>query len=337
MSSKNRLLALFFGFLICLAALTLAEIYFALLDHGRLPDKAYSSRVTRLDPYGITRAQPSQTYRVEERSRKTGKLIYDVSYSVDAYSRRITPIQNPENRSLHLLFFGCSYTYGEGLRENETLPFRAGEKALSFMPYNYAYHGHGPSQMFRKLKSSTLSSEVAQKEGSLIYVFMDEHIQRTAGFMRFIANWGENHPYYDLTPEGEILDKGTFASGEPLRVILYKVLNKSHLLNHFHADFPLRVTDKHVLLTARLIEESAKLYRQQFPSGKFYLVLYPGSRDAERIKNAVKDKGVIVMDYSNLFSSEDPRYYLDSEDRHPNALAIQTLAAQITGDLNLQQ
>ncbi len=333
---KQNLASLFLSLALCFGIFISAEIYCAFTDHEMPPDKMYMTNPTYIDRYGISRAHPSETYHVTEHSRKTRRLIYDVTYSVDAYSRRNTPVLNLESREKHLLFFGCSYTYGEGLQEKETLPFQTGEKASFFMPYNYAYHGHSPSQMYTKLKSVSLSGEVLQKDGLLIYLFMDEHVNRAVGSM-FSVSWAGNYPYYQLNSKEEIVYKGTFTTGRPLLEKTYKLLNKSYFLKRLKVGFPLRMTRKHFLLTARLIEESSKLYHQQFSSGQFYMIIYPGSRYGEKIKNELKEKNVNIIDYSKLFSSNDPRYYLDTEDRHPNAFAIRTLADQLVQDLKLQR
>ncbi len=49
-----------------------------------------------------------------------------------------------------------------------------------------------------------------------------------------------------------------------------------------------------------------------------------------------EEKGIRYLDYSKLFSTKDPQYYLVEEDRHPSALANQKLAEAIVRDLRLQ-
>ena len=66
------------------------------------------------------------------------------------------------------------------------------------------------------------------------------------------------------------------------------------------------------------------------------MVIYPGSDFEENVRKELKNKNVIVLDYSNLFSASDPRYVLAPEDKHPSALAIQTLADRLVKDLALQ-
>ena len=65
------------------------------------------------------------------------RVVYDVVYSIDEFHRRITPVGQTEDRTRFLLFFGDSFTFGEGVSDNETLPFYVGELAPKYKPYNY--------------------------------------------------------------------------------------------------------------------------------------------------------------------------------------------------------
>ncbi|MEK7794954.1 MAG: hypothetical protein AAB353_10505 [Candidatus Hydrogenedentota bacterium] len=49
-----------------------------------------------------------------------GQTVFDVRYRTDAYGRRITP--SPDGADRFLVFFGCSFVFGEGIAEDETLP-----------------------------------------------------------------------------------------------------------------------------------------------------------------------------------------------------------------------
>jgi hypothetical protein len=58
------------------------------------------------------------------------QLIYDVTYTIDADGLRIAAglDENPhDNRCM--LFFGCSFTFGEGVDDHEAMPYVAGTLA----------------------------------------------------------------------------------------------------------------------------------------------------------------------------------------------------------------
>jgi len=293
---------------------------------GLRPKTHYEANYRFTDPFDVTKPFPNGRYPSSLRSKKTGALIYDVVYSIDSYSRRVTPVTNPESRNKFLLFFGCSFMYGEGVQDNETIPYYAAAEAEQYTPYNYAFHGHGPAQMLAEMESMTLSQEIREKEGILIYLFIDYHIHRTIGSMRIVGSSQSPRPYYILNREGEIVRKGNFTTGRPLLTQFYKIMAKSQFLKLLGIDLPRWVTDKHVYLTARVIQQAYRLYKQQFPKGEFYVTVYPGSKYGGRLIHFLKEMNIKYLDYSNLFDPTTGRYFLSWEDKHPNALAHRIVA-----------
>ena len=300
-------------------------------------DVKYAKDYFFIDSNGITRAQPSRRYSASSFSGRTGKLIYDVFYTIDEHGSRVTPAPHPELRHKHLLFFGCSFTFGEGLQDGQTYPAQIALRAKTYMPYNYGFHGDSPAEMLAKLESGTLFSEVQKEEGLLIYLFMDAHVPRVAGAMSIAASWGKNRPYYVLGGNGEPRRQGNFTTGRPVLSKIYGILAQSKLLKLLKIDFPPRMTERHIEMTARLIEKSARLYHKQFPKGRFVVVLHPVSfRYGTRLLRYLKAMHLEAYDCRGLFDASRPEYVLSPEDLHPNSLADAELAKQIVKDLKLE-
>jgi hypothetical protein len=55
-----------------------------------------------------------------------GKLIYDVTDTIDEKELRIAPPVQAVGPDGSVLFFGCSFTFGEGVRDREALPYSGG-------------------------------------------------------------------------------------------------------------------------------------------------------------------------------------------------------------------
>ena len=80
-----------------------------------------------------------------------GEVIYDVIYSIGEDGFRVTP--QSISRSRYVNFFGCSFTFGEGLNDNQTLPFYFAQKSDSYSSKNFGFHGYGPHQAVAILES----------------------------------------------------------------------------------------------------------------------------------------------------------------------------------------
>jgi hypothetical protein len=92
------------------------------------------------------------------------------------------------------------------------------------------------------------------------------------------------------------------------------------------------ITDAHIEFTAQIFARSAVLFHEQFGSGRFVVVMFPGSTLAGRLRLALERLGVEFLDYSQLFDYQQPEYHLP-EDWHPTARANQVMAQRLDADL----
>jgi hypothetical protein len=277
---------------------------------------------------------PKPGIRTRAWKRVAGEPVYDVHYSIDALGRRITPATGTAPRSTFLLFAGCSVTFGEGVEDSETLPNFAAELAPEVRVYNYGFHGYGPQQLLVRLETQDLRAQVAEAAGTLVYLFIDAHVNRAIGSMVVYTGWADTAPYYSSGPEGALVRHGTLTTGRPLTSIVYSVLGRSEVLKHWHRDVPLVITDGHIYLTASILASSAQRFREQFPGGRFVVAIFPGSTHAPRLKRALDRHGVEFLDYSALFDHADPAYAIVN-DWHPTPRAHRRLAEQLVTDLGL--
>ena len=280
--------------------------------------------------------------------RVAGEPVYDVQYSIDALGRRVTPGAAAGPRSTFLLFFGDSVTFGEGVQNAETFPHFVAERAPRVRAYNYGFHGYGPQQLLARLETQDLRTQVAEPDGSLVYLFIDAHVNRAIGSMVVYTGWADTAPYYGPGPDGALVRDGTLTTGRPMTSILYSILGRSQVLKRWHLDVPLAISERHIDLTARILAESARRFRQQFGGGRLVVVIsssagdicprpagkQPGSTHAARLGRALNRHGVEFLDYSALFDAADPAYAIPN-DCHPTPRAHRRLAEQLVMDLGL--
>ena len=81
-----------------------------------------------------------------------GDAVYDVAYLIGEDGFRITALNNSSAR-IHINFFGCSLTFGEGLNDDQTLPHFLHAIDNSISVKNFGWHGYGVHQALRILES----------------------------------------------------------------------------------------------------------------------------------------------------------------------------------------
>ena len=275
--------------------------------------------------------------------RKEGQqLVHDVIYQIDDRGRRLTPTSNDTPFTSFLLFFGDSNTFGQGLRQTETLPYYAGELSSGYRPYNYAVPGYGPAQLLGLVNQERLNKEVAERDGYAVFFLIPAHVGRVVGSSQVSTGWGRHFGHYTLDDRGSFVAHGDFVHRRPFTTLAYFFWSKSNLAERFGVALPWRYTADDYRLTAKLLAESGHQVARQLHLRGFYVLLGPPSNDAELGVNRLLHEALVreqvkVLYYTGLFDRREARYRLSELDRHHSALANRVMAGQLVSDLGIKR
>jgi len=261
-----------------------------------------------------------------------GKPVIDVVMHVDSFSRRITPSVDSLNpkRDRYALFFGCSFTYGDAVADNETIPYYFQKDNTAFQAYNYGFFGYSPRHMLARLQHQNVTTQVAQKQGFAVYTYIEDHVNRAIPS----AGWiGMYDGYFPNVDESSMQTNGVYRFVHPLKYRLGMMVFKSKVRQHFAMDFPFAYRPKDYELTANLIKKSQEEYKKQFKNDDFYVVLYPDAlkKDSPML-GLLKERGIKVIDFRNLFPYPSKKYQLQ-HDGHPNPEAHRRLMEELSKEL----
>jgi len=223
------------------------------------------------DPILGYRARPNG--RLEDRGYRNGDLIYSAVYTTNASGRRCTPLPPAGARHKFLALFGCSFTYGLCVNDDQTLGACIARRAPDYEPYNFGYQGYGTQHVMLTLEEP-LEKEIRQADGIGIYLFDAAHINRAIGAMSCVARWGGDLPSYRLDGE-TLVREGTFGTAHPWRQHIFSLLYKSQVRSYFDINLPLWPRDRDFHLVARMIDRSSRLFHDKWPGSEFYVVFRP--------------------------------------------------------------
>jgi len=269
-------------------------------------------------------------------AKVNGRVVIGAVYTTDEIGRRQTPGPPKGDAAGTLLFFGDSFTFGEWVNDDETMPFTVSQLAPQYQVYNYGVPGYGTQHVLAKLEDSAIVREFdAVPPVTGVYTFIDGHVPRVIGTMRNYASWMADCPCYDLDASGAgVVRKGSFRTGRPWRSRLYGFFGHSQILQYFNLDWPFHFTPRDVNLTCRIIEASRDRFQALFGSDRFYVLFYPGSNFAARMIPRLAAQGVRTLDYSKLIDWSDTRYQIPV-DGHPTAQTHRLIASHLVNDLKL--
>ncbi len=275
--------------------------------------------------------------------------LFDVTYTIDGNGLRVSPPWRKNDLAGTVLFFGCSYTFGEGLPDNETLPYQVGRLSGGrYRTINFAFEGYSPAQMLASLEHGRLKQVMDTTPTDAFYVAAPIHVWRVAGR----TSWGGHAPRYILTGSGAVTQAGFIDSkslaeklGLSYNSRIKGQLDKSALWRMLSSRDS-RVTDDDIRVYLAVVRRSQELLTAQYPGIRFHIILWPNQNvPQQRYVYEKMRAGFLQMGYP-LHLVEDilpaywindrARYILGPADHHPNALADQLLAEFILSSIQQQ-
>jgi hypothetical protein len=233
------------------------------------------------------------------------------------------------------VFFGGSFTFGEGVEDHETLPNRVAIRSPGRRVTNLGFPGYGPGQMLRRIELREGLESFSGNSPHAIYVYIPAHVRRVIGTMRLTTTWARDFPYYAISTVGELEYRGTMTTGRPILSRVYSRLAREPIMKCFEVDLPPRFDGDDYELTARVIEASRSGWLETFPNGDFTVVIYPGKNEGRdppaRILPYLRKYGLRVLDYSGRLDGITGMWI--PLDGHPTPAALDRVAEWLVADL----
>ncbi|MDR0338851.1 MAG: hypothetical protein LBH65_01080, partial [Desulfovibrio sp.] len=283
-------------------------------DPGLIP---YLANLERNDPVLGTRPKKA-ALRVSSKVVQNGKLLYDVVYSSLESGWRVTP-QNP-GATKAVVFFGCSFTFGQGLEDQESIPYRVAELlGPDYQVFNFALYGYGAHQMLAQIQNGFVDDIVRRYASVQAYfITIDGHELRCSA----AADWVKSGPLY-LVKNGMVCYSGDIADRpRPKKPLLDRLSRGCLLYERFFKQPDARLEEyrcQHVAILA----ESARELRESFHI-PLTVLLWPDAPYGEALLSEGVD--AISLDPALPEWSRDKERYVIKDDWHPNAFAADQTA-----------
>jgi hypothetical protein len=322
----RRLVCINAGFL--LFVFGAAEIYFGLGPEIRAEGSALAGYTISDERLGYA---PAKGHETTIQRYLDDELVYDVTYTIDEHGLRIAPPGPPGDDVPCILFFGGSYTFGEGLENDETLAWRVGiETGGRYRIHNFGYHGYGPHQMLAALELGVVDEVVTCEPRYVVYQGSPFHVPRAAGQ----SSWEKGGPRYEPTDDGRVEYRGQWSPDRfQYPDWLRPVLDASHVLTRLSTNAP-PSGEVDFRRFMGILETTRDRIATRYPSAELIVVYWDAPGDP--LLADMRARGFRVLPVSELIPdrAEHPeRYRLHRHDGHPNALAMSTIARGLAATL----
>jgi|GEM_PF-2368187 len=254
-------------------------------------------------------------------------LYYGRKFAEYAFSPSFRPDENMNSRLKPVLLMGCSFTYGDGLDENETMSYKLGK--LTGRPiYNRAGKGFGPSHFLYQLKNENFYKLHREPE-YIIYLFISNHENRIYKFKiePLAVEFQPRYKYHNGTLE-EIKPKFTdrFITTEAYQ---------------YFRQAPLNVTEE---LTA-YFSEAQKEIKKHWKDAKLTVLLMPSAKGADcehdqkklaDMEEALKNTGIRAVNLEKLVNNDFSDEKFKADGYHPSAYAWDVILPELIKELKLR-
>ena len=231
--------------------------------------------------------------------------------SIQDFSYR-PALNEKNNKEKSIVFTGCSFVYGVGLEENQTLPYKVAQLIDSPI-YNLGFVSRAINTIYTAVKLGIFDERVKIPPKTVLYNYADFHLLRIVMPNVFFEG---NEYFYNLKGETLVKKRPPFiVSRFPLLCVVREQLHNYLLQNNKnYRDYIKK------LLKAYFVE-TKKLLNSKYGDFKFIVMVYEYSPIFEEMASDIEKEGFVivrVLDDLGIDTNND-EYVLP--DGHPNEKA----------------
>lgn len=247
--------------------------------------------------------------------------IFDAIYTIGDDGLRVTPGGAAGPR---VVFLGCSYTFGEGVADDETLPARVSAALRgSARVENRAAGGWGPHQMLRLLETGRAPITPGTR---VLYQALGDHVRRVAGK----TPWDDAGPRYVLDGDGVRFTGPLHASFvRPLRHVGTRLVKYGLLPVRA---FGYEIDDDERELFVRVVAASAE--RVTRAGGRFTVIFWDDTPADAALADRLESRGLEVWRVSALLPGVAHGPLMIPGDTHPGPELYRLLGSAVAERLS---
>jgi hypothetical protein len=245
--------------------------------------------------------------------------IYRVTYSIGPDSLRRSSLASSSVPVFNcVFFFGDSFMFGEGLNDQDTLPWIVQERAgETWKTLNFGFHGYGPHQMLAAIEAGRVRRAAGDCPGERVVVmqYSEEHVGRALGR----ASWDVDGPWYVLGDGGRAVRAGRLDERPDANREILKGRYRPEILKWFDWMRLFWVTDADRRFFVALIGTARERLLHAYPGLRTHLILLDADPDPF-VTEALDRQGVLVHPIRSILPNWQPTHpdYTISGDGHPN-------------------
>jgi hypothetical protein len=289
--------------------------------------------------HGVQVPPPNLQHGEEQLLDPDRGTIFHESVNTDDQGRRIPTwrLKHSTPAHFHVAGFGCSFTWGTGVGDDETYLAQLEKRNPELITYNLGYGGYGPNDEIARIGETSVLRDIAPRAGIGIYLWIDAQVPRMFNTTSISAGWGDRYAAVHEESDGSFAYDGPYAEAHPLSHAFQRLWQLSAFARLFHIEFPVLNQDRYDQFGRALAFLGQEYRKATRPENRFVVVLYQGNPAVVRQVRLALDKAKVeFLDYSDVNRAglvKGPSFIL--YDGHPTPASYSVLAEAIARDLKL--
>ena len=177
------------------------------------------------------------------------------------------PVEKRNPNKKPIILFGCSYTYGFGLNEDETFSRKLADFTDRTV-INRGKSGTGIPFMYYQLSDEKVVKELPKDTEYVIFTLISDHFRRLFRYRNFVANAEHTLRYKITEKDGEKI----LVEDRPIFPFLHSLFTSIVIEENIEKNSAFG--DKMDTLFIKLMSESNKLIKKNFPNAKFVVIYF---------------------------------------------------------------
>lgn len=227
-----------------------------------------------------------------------------------------------DNNKKPIAIMGCSYVYGLGLQDNETISYTL-SKITNRTTYNLGVMATSPREILYILRNDTLRKKLFNNQNNfeyIIYPYISDHRYRLYTDIKPYTY----SPYFKETKNGlKFYEKN-------------KIIGNSYIYKKFlHLKYA-NINDTEAFrLFCVYMKEINKEVKKHFPNTKFVILVYEDYLNENW--NSLKEYGIVIIKVKDMLDIDvkSPEYTISPTDVHPNKKVWEIIVPGLAKELEL--
>ena len=243
------------------------------------------------------------------------------------------PIEYRDVNKRPIILFGCSYTEGFGLEEDETFSKKLANYTNRTV-INRGKSGTGIPFLYYQLSNEKVIKELPKNSEFIIYTLIPDHFPRLFRYRNFVLT-GDHTLRYKIENEQLVIDK-------PIFKIFHSLFSVILLEEYLTEKKDIEENETNNPLFNKLLDESYNLIKKNFKDSKFVILYYKSPLDKDGFCDkkvydyAEKNKEIILIDISKEIPNiQDTQELWLVDNEHPSTKAWDLIVPILANKLNI--